>query len=207
MGRRINPISLRIKTTLNYPSDCRNAFINNFLKHVFQDYLISKPGIRSNLSKSWINLTIFDPIGNLEKHALFQSKVLDFNNINIKNTKNKNLIRIDNLKSNHFYYSKVFNSIEGKSDSQVKSNSLDSSKSKSIDNSSSTSTSTSNSSSKLLAIYPLKSNSKDPTLIINFNIIKNPLLNGDILAEFIARELKIFKPIQRIFNDLLKSMK
>ena len=92
MGQRTHPLSLRLRTLLNWPSSVRHPFLSSYIRHIFQHYLIGTPGIRSSTNGIWVNLTILDIDASTDSHSTppppvkhhpKANKVLEFRNVDL----------------------------------------------------------------------------------------------------------------------------
>src|SRR3954464_512014 len=79
MGR-INPVSLRVKHLINWPSNVIHLPVSSYLKHILQDYFCATPHIRSSPTAIYVNLTVLqtnrDPP--IQSHPKWQNPTLDF---------------------------------------------------------------------------------------------------------------------------------
>jgi hypothetical protein len=74
MGRA-NPISLRSRVFgNNWQSNVRHSFLSSYVKHIFQDALLSPPSIRASTTGIWVSLTMFAPPTTFETHPLLNTK-------------------------------------------------------------------------------------------------------------------------------------
>jgi hypothetical protein len=248
MGRRINPLSLRLKTLTNWPSNVRHPFLTKYIQHIFQDYNIAQPSIRSSTNGIWINLTVLEnPSKPITSHPKYKNPVLDF----------KELIQ-SNWSSGK--YKELMKQIEETEREKQSGGNNDSG-----DGSSSTTTSNLNEQQTLgkpgirnalgkydktvwwlknqheyyksihdpntnVLSFPMEQydspdsgenavksfhiftdNMNIPThlsgkIFLRFNVLRNPLLNGDVLAQFVAKELKDGKSLAMVYKGLLSKM-
>jgi hypothetical protein len=79
MGR-INPLALRIKGMINWPSDVQHPLLENYVKHIFQKTLVQRPAIRASTQGIVINVVLLK----LETHPKLFDKQIKFDNIDYK---------------------------------------------------------------------------------------------------------------------------
>lgn len=189
MGRRTNPLALRLQHLINWPSNIRHPFLSAYVKHIFQDYLIAEPGIRSSTNGIWINLTVFkrqtDRVP-IEQHPKFLDRKLDFDKVQRKVEEGKADVRgledkkIGKLKAFHPYFNALYaGDDEGKPSGHR------------------TSTPISDPAIPYLPRGPIH---------LRFNVITNPLLNAQICAQYAVEQLKKGRNLQAVVKGISAKM-
>ncbi|KAI8823969.1 uncharacterized protein EV422DRAFT_576470 [Fimicolochytrium jonesii] len=181
MGRT-NPLALRLRTTLNWPSSVRHPLLASYISHIFQTSLASTPAIRASTSGIWVNITILSPQNQQQPpHPLLTSPpaALDLRNSNPLAALGKIDRRVTKASRQHVYFRDVFRN-KAKNPVQALGGSEDP--------------------LRALAVY------RDTPVHVKVNVITNPLLNAQVCAAFIARELNRNKTMPRIYKGLLGKM-
>jgi hypothetical protein len=176
MGRRSNPLSLRLKGLTNWPSNVQHPFLQQYCKHLFQHSLVATPHIRASTNQIWINLTILNPDSS---HPKLKNQTLDFRGANLLDAVGDLEKRIRTLTHNHPYYRSMFKGIQPKSllEAGILSGVNDA-----------------------LQLY------RDTPISLKINVISNPLLNAEIMAQDVAKQLNSNAPLSKVFKQYLKSM-
>ncbi|KAJ3088782.1 hypothetical protein HK102_007928 [Quaeritorhiza haematococci] len=209
MGRT-NPIALRIKGLLNWPSNVRHPFLSAYIKHIFQDYIVGEPGIRCSTSGIWVNVTLFNHKNtrSIEDHPIFKSPLLDFRKVKVDKALGRFETRIHNLfrgksieeggevvgkKEAHPYYGPLTKSapnfplaaaLEKRPTDAGQENLM-----------------------RALQIYSRSGTGEVPPVHLKINVVSNPLQSADILAQYVAREMtENDRALPRIYKTLLKRM-
>ena len=185
MGRRANPLALRLKSVMNWPSNVSHPLLQQYVRHIFQHSLVATPQIRASTSQIWINVTLFEIDSNnpLKLHPKVKQPVLDFHlnpQLNLKKASSRMEQRMKSLTNSHPFYKPIFKRIPYKDLVEA---------------------SLVSGTSEALQIY------KRIPIKLKINIIKNPLLNAEIMAKHCANALQKGVPLQRIFKTYLKSMR
>lgn len=181
MGRRTNPLAVRIKSLMNWPSDVSHPFLQQYIKHIFQHSLVATPHIRSSTTGLWVNVTLMQQGSKpIESHPKFKNPVLDFRGADLTKALGRMEFRTQGLTKSHFYYRDLF---------------------KDVDKKTLTAFGLSNANvNEALQIY------RDTAINLKINVINNPLLNAEIMAQDIAHSLKKNVPLSRVFKTYLKKM-
>ncbi|KAJ1568002.1 hypothetical protein HK405_003969, partial [Cladochytrium tenue] len=58
---RTNPIALRLRGLINWPSNVRHPLLAAYVEHLFQGLAIAPPAVRASTTGVWINVTVFTP--------------------------------------------------------------------------------------------------------------------------------------------------
>ncbi|KAI9104104.1 hypothetical protein DFS34DRAFT_306708 [Phlyctochytrium arcticum] len=186
MGRT-NPLALRLKGSLNWPGNVRHQFLSNYVRHAFQDFVVTEPHIRSSTTGIWINCVILprQPTSS-PSHPFIQKPVLDFRNASFVKEAEEKIqtlgriqTRVDRVASAHKYFSPLF---AGKATNFVTA----------LDGLSEP--------LKALQIH------RDVPIKLNVTVLSNPLLNADVCAAYIAENLSNGKPINKMYRQLLNSL-
>ncbi|TPX40256.1 hypothetical protein SeMB42_g00247 [Synchytrium endobioticum] len=193
MGQRTNPLSLRLRTLINWPSSVRHPFLASYIRHIFQHYLTSPPGIRSSTNGIWVNLTVLDTsldaassiIGSCRYHPK-AGKALQFRNVDLTSVLGRFERKVLGARKWHQYYSKLMPDANAH---HVVPQMLLSPSAKDIP-----------ATLQALQIY------RDCPIHLRMNVITNPLLNADILAQYVARHCSRGRPLARVYKDLLEKL-
>ena len=173
MGRRTNPLSLRVGQLINWPSNVSHPFLSQYLRHVFQGSLIAEPGIRSSLSHIWINVTVLGPVAG---HPLVKRPLLELDHLKLSDSHGRLEHRLRNLTTGHHYFKHIF----PHSKSLLEERSLRSAR-------------------EGLGIF------SSLPIHLHINVISNPLLNADILAQYTAKQLQE-RSLGALHKELLGNM-
>ncbi|KAJ3293971.1 hypothetical protein HK104_004071 [Borealophlyctis nickersoniae] len=199
MGQRTNPLSLRVRGLINWRSNVRHPFLTKYIKHVFQHYIVSEPGIRASTSGIWINLTLLEQSGSSHRPARSHPLVVDpF--INLRNTKVEEALgrheRIVKAFGHlpRFYYSKDIFANERDYTSFIEALKANDPKTGKPLGGAGTGT------LAALHIY------RDVPIHLKVNVISNPLLDATICADYVAKNLKKGASMTRIYKNLLARM-
>ncbi|KAJ3044305.1 hypothetical protein HDV00_002625 [Rhizophlyctis rosea] len=195
MGQRTHPLSLRLRMLINWPSNVRHPFLAKYIKHIFQQHLIGEPGIRASTTGIWVNVTVLDQLGNqpVKNHPRVQEPVLNLRDYKLSDAlgrfekRGKTLATASNL-----YYRDVFRDVPYKSLAEA----LAAPDPVTGKPQGGAGTGT----LAALHIY------KDVPVHLKVNIIKNPLLNAQVLADYIAKTMSEGRPLSRIHKQLLSKM-
>lgn len=215
MARKTHSLALRVKHLINWPSNIRHPFLTRYIKHVFQGFIIAEPAIRSSANGVWINLTVLardgydsanreysrEPVS-LEKHPLYVKPELDFKDANFEAAKGKMAKLIGELQSWHRYYK----TLEPKSDPVF----------------------TKDRKPSLLTLLtpsymmlntdmaakrlPLAHNYKEMQLYfekpihIKYNVVRNPLINAEILAKYVAEQMGRGRSVLALKSNLIQRL-
>jgi hypothetical protein len=181
MGRRTNPLSLRVGGLLNWPTNTPSPFLSSYIKHIFQDYFIAEPGIRSSTKGIWVNVTLFGNKEKVQNHPKVLSPTLNFQNAQLQEALGRLETRVNNLTQGHYYFKNIFDSVDAKS--------LVEARQKEFGN------------LGALGIF----NDNQP-IHLKVNVISNPLLNAQILADYTAKSMKDGKSLPFIYKEVLNKM-
>jgi hypothetical protein len=176
MGRRTNPLSRRLKGMMNWPSTVQHPFLQNYVKHIFQNSLCATPHIRASTNHIWINVTLFNPDPN---HPKLKDKELDFQGANLLDAVGRMEDRIRTLTHQHPFYRNIFKGVQPKSLIEA---------------------GLQGGVNEALQIY------RDTPISLKINVISNPLLNAEIMAQDVAHQLKNNTPLAKVFKHYLKNM-
>lgn len=182
MGRRTNPFALRVGKLISWPSNVSHPLLSEYIRHVFQGFLVSEPGIRSSLTETWVNVTVFGDPQKISQHPLVCNPKLNWNKNNLQpeNALGKMEQRLLGLTMSHPHISKLFKDVPKKSLVHL---------STSI-----------NGISGALGMF------KDRPIHLKINFIQNPLLDAEILAQYVALNMSKRTSIGAVYKDLLKKM-
>lgn len=205
MGRT-NGLALRLKGLLNWPSNIRHQFLSKYIKHVFQQHIVAEPGIRASTTGIWVNVTLLEQKGGeaieAKQNQLIMDPVLDLKEYSIWGKEKaseeeagydfmygRNELRVRNLLHGgrarptestiakpHFFYGRLSKNAPL---NQMEALGLR------------------EDFARALQIY------KDTPIHLRINVIKNPLLNADVLAQFVAQELSRGVPLPKLHKGLL----
>jgi hypothetical protein len=183
MGRT-NPLALRVGKLISWPSNVSHPLLSEYIRHVFQGFLVSEPGIRSSLSETWVNVTVFGDADRMSQHPLFIDPCLRWNNNREKHDPEKALGKLEQrllgLAESHPHIQKMFQNIPKKSLVHL--------------------------STKMHGISGTLGMFKDRPIQLKINFIQNPLLDAEILAQYVALHMSKRVPLAVIYKDLIKKM-
>ena len=197
MGHRTNALSLRVHKLTHWPSNVRHQFLTNYVKHIFQHQLVGEPGIRASTTGIWINVTLFNQnqpgLPSVNEHPRVSDPVLNLRDYKIDETQ---LGRWDAKMSTkaqyHYFYKNAFADVPIKSLVQAM-NQPDPVTGKPKGGAATTTLAA-------LQIY------KDMPIHLKINIIKNPLMNAQVCADYVAKHMETGKPLSRIYKSLLSKL-
>ncbi|KAJ3057020.1 hypothetical protein HK097_001504 [Rhizophlyctis rosea] len=195
MGHRTNALALRVHKLIHWPSNVRHYFLTNYVKHIFQHQLVGEPGIRASTNGIWINVTLLNQSGaqNVNEHPRVLDPVLELRDYKIDETQ---LGRWDAKMSQkaqyHKYYKNAFANVPIKSLVQAM-NEPDPVTGKPKGGAATTTLAA-------LQIY------KDVPIHLKINIIKNPLMNAQVCADYIAKQMEAGRPLSRVYKSLLSKL-
>jgi hypothetical protein len=184
MGRRTNPLSLRVGGLLNWPSNVFSPFLNQYLKHCFQGALMSTPGLRSSTQGLWINLTVYGPLAKTKDHPLARNPQLSHltQSADLSQALGRLETRLQNLSTGHHYFKDIFSPVPSKSLVEAGLSEFGP--------------------LGTLGLF-LKENKK---IHLRVNVVSNPLLNAEVLAQYTAHHLKEGKSLGSVYRELLQKM-
>ena len=224
MGRRSNPLSTRVGRLISWPSSVSHPFLTSYISHIFQECIVARPGIRSSTTGLWNNLTLFPSSKAKEKmdysHPKIKNPVLDFKGVGLENVLGRFEERTRMLGQSHKFFQKQFKngSWNGGEGGKTFLEAVHGENKKTfhalhiyryflfffhrvsgifI----------------LLILYDLHLKLiflfyfRDTPIHLKVNIITNPLLNAEVMAQQIAHAAARNVSISRIFKEYLKSMK
>ena len=191
MGRRTNPLSLRVGRLLNWPSNVTSPFLSSYVKHIFQGLLVSEPGLRATATgEITVNVTVFGQ--GADGHPRILNPALDFSSLSLPEALGRMETRIENMTSKHHYFKDVFASSSAGSLAQETERRFGT--------------------LGAIGIFPQQfslasgSTQKQPIVNLKVNVIRNPFLNADIMAQYIARRLENGDSLGRVYRELLANM-
>jgi hypothetical protein len=162
MGRRTNPLGLRIKGMLNWTSSVRYPLLQEYIRHLFQKEIVGPVGVRSSTSGIWVNVTLLGGQG----HPKFKETVIDWRSIeNVNGMEGRVSRRCASLIRGDVYYKKVLSE-----------------------------------QSMGLQMY------KNVPIRMQINHIQNPLLDAQVMAHYVAGQLKGQRSLGLVYKRVLGSM-
>ncbi|KAI9013229.1 hypothetical protein BC832DRAFT_549083 [Gaertneriomyces semiglobifer] len=183
MGRT-NPLALRLRGVLNWPSNVRHQLLTNYVKHIFQHTVHGEPHIRASTTGIWVNFTVLAPKSeSSETHPLRHPKVenptIDFRNAQPLLAPGREERRVKSLANRHKYFKDVLNGLDK---SQLEALGAD------VDP------------QTAMQIF------KDTPVHLKINIITNPLMDAQVCAHYVAKCLSDNKPISKVYKTLLANL-
>ncbi|KAI8894558.1 hypothetical protein BC833DRAFT_530464 [Globomyces pollinis-pini] len=180
MGRRSNPLAVRIKGLLNWPSNVSHPFLADYVKHMFQSTLVAAPHIRASTSGIWINVTLLksDDILSHPKLSPLNQK-LDFTKSDLKSVPGR-LEKRTRMLAKHQDFKPMFKQIDSKTLIAA-----------CLQN---------GANNEALQIY------RNTDIYLKINMISNPLLNADIMSQYIAHALSKRVNPQVLYRNILQSL-
>ncbi|KAJ3289669.1 hypothetical protein BCR33DRAFT_716255 [Rhizoclosmatium globosum] len=199
MGRT-HPLSLRLRGLINWPSNVRHPVLASYVRHIFQNQLVAEPGIRASTTGLWVNVTVFgEDHSKLLQHPKIsgsspEQRSINFSSVSIVDALGRGERRISELagsKSKKEFHKALFKDVPQtelvKERTQEKYNGT----------------------SPLLAraqkdgVLDALQVYRDVPIHLQVNIIRNPILNAEILAQYVAKQLSQNKQLPRIYKSLL----
>jgi hypothetical protein len=176
MGRT-PAIALRLKGLVNWPSNVRHPFLIQYVKHIFQDYTISEPQIRSSTGGIWINVTMLE---GAEPHPK-AGKFLDFSNTKPEDAPGRLEKRIRSAFNNISYFKTMKQDFPSSLLEARKAN------------------------ENPMAALDIH---RTTPIHLRVNVVKNPLMDAQLCANFVAKTLRKDERIMpRLFKALSESIK
>jgi hypothetical protein len=152
---------------------------------------VSEPGLRATASgEITVNVTVFG--GGAPGHPRILNPALDFSSLSLPKALGRMETRIENLTSQHRYFKDVFASSGGAGslaqETERRFGTLGA-----------------------IGIFPQQfslasTSGKQPIVNLKVNVIQNPFLNADIMAQYIARRLENGDSLGRVYRELLANM-
>lgn len=182
MGRRTNPLALRVGKLISWPSNVSHPLLSEYIRHVFQGFLVSEPGIRSSLSETWVNVTVFGDPKKISEHPLVLDPILKWNKNELEPEKALGRMeqRLLGLTNSHPHISKLFEKVPIKSLVHL--------------------------SASMQGVSGALGMFKDRPIHLKINFIQNPLLDAEILAQYVALNMSKRTSIAAVYKDLVKKM-
>lgn len=181
MGRT-NPLALRVGRLISWPSNVSHPLLSEYIRHVFQGFLVSEPGIRSSLSETWVNVTVFGDPQRMSQHPLFKDPILRWNKSELEPEKALGKLeqRLLGLTETHPHIKNMFKDMPKKSLVHL--------------------------STSMHGISGALGMFKDRPIRLKINFIQNPLLDAEILAQYVALHMSKRTSLASVYKDLLKKM-
>nr|KAJ3398314.1 hypothetical protein HK105_005198 [Polyrhizophydium stewartii] len=181
MGRRMNPLALRLKNQLSWPSNVYHPMLKDYIRHVFQHSITGTPGIRASTTGVWVNVTLFAADGKHPlDHPLVKEPTLDFKSAEVLQAPGRLEKRTAGRAARHSTYKPVFAQISPKSIAEALGGATNA--------------------NQALHIHHNK------PINLKINIISNPLLNAEVLAQYVARSMNNGKQLATIQRSLLQRL-
>ena len=180
MGRRTNPFALRVGKLISWPSNVSHPLLGEYIRHVFQGFLVSEPGIRSSLSETWVNVTVFGDPEKMKYHPWVNKPLLEWDQAELEPEKALGKLeqRLLGLATTHPHISKLFKEIPKKSLVHL--------------------------STSLHGISGALGMFKNRPIKLKINFITNPLLDAEILAQYVAVNMSKRMGLAAVYKDLLR---
>ncbi|RKP02655.1 hypothetical protein CXG81DRAFT_24710 [Caulochytrium protostelioides] len=180
---RTPAISLRLKYLINWPSNVRHPFLDQYLRHVFQNTLMATPGIRSTPDRIYVNLTLLKT-DETARHPLLCNggAEIDFKQAMLKGVRGRMERRVCHLARSRFGMDSNSGPLLMRHKTMIDAR-LESGNPQTV-----------------LDIY------RDHGITLRANMISNPLLNAEIAAQYVARNLRDRVSIATVWKNLLKQM-
>ncbi|TPX64842.1 hypothetical protein SpCBS45565_g05612 [Spizellomyces sp. 'palustris'] len=178
MGRT-NPLALRLRGVVNWPGNVRHQLLADYVKHIFQHNVISEPHIRASTSGIWINLTVLEQTKSDHQptsHPRVQNPTIDFRNVRPLEALGRLERRVDKLAKGNHYFKDIF---KGNATTPLEALGAEQDPLAS------------------LQIY------RDSPIHLKVNVVKNPLLDAQVCAHYVAKHLANNRPMNKIYKQLL----
>ncbi|KAJ3217461.1 hypothetical protein HDU67_007931 [Dinochytrium kinnereticum] len=199
---RSNPIALRLRGLLNWPSNVRHPVLSAYIKHIFQDFIVAEPGIRSSTTGLWANVTLFGDETKILKHPRLKNPTLDFSNSKIDKALGRAELRIANLSASdkNAFLNSLFKDLPKTSVTRTKGIGATLTSDKIMATSPTVHRATEEGVLDALRIY------RNTPVHLQINVINNPILNADVMAQYIAKQLALNRPLPRIYKTILQRL-
>ncbi|KAJ3099784.1 hypothetical protein HDU97_002762 [Phlyctochytrium planicorne] len=195
---RSNPLSLRLRGLINWPSNVRHPVLSQYIKHIFQDFIVAEPGIRSSTTGLWVNVTLFGPRDLLDKHPKLKNPVLDFSKSKLDKALGRAELRIANISASdkNVFLNSLFKDVP-----KTKLTRFKGTEAEEFEGISPTVLRAQREGVlNALRIY------RDTPIHMQINVINNPILNADVMAQYIAKQLALNRTLPRIYKTILKRL-
>jgi hypothetical protein len=185
--------------------------LSSYIRHIFQDHIVAEPGIRASTTGIWINVTVFGfSDRKLLEHPKIKDPVLDFTRVKIEEAlgrAERRIAEISGPSSKNIY---LKNLLEGLPKASVPKRPIGEAALEPKDPNASVET--------YDAVSPLLNRAKsdgileslqiyrDTPIHLQINVIKNPILNAEVMAQFVALQLKDNKQLPRIYKAMLQKL-
>ncbi|KAJ3069956.1 hypothetical protein HDU98_006972 [Podochytrium sp. JEL0797] len=198
MGRT-NPLALRLRGLVNWPSNVRHPLLSSYIKHIFQDALVAEPGIRASTTGLWVNVTVYsDSHTQLMQHPKISGSVSDravnFSSVKVLEALGRGEKRISELSgsaSKNEYHKSLFASVPATK--MIKERTA----------SEYTGTSPLLARAEKEGVLEALQVYRNVPIHLQVNVIRNPILNAEILAQYVAGQLEAGKQLPRVYKQVL----
>ncbi|KAI9349298.1 hypothetical protein DFJ73DRAFT_625555 [Zopfochytrium polystomum] len=195
---RTNPIALRLRGLLNWPSNVRHPVLAAYVQHIFQNHIVATPGIRASTTGIWIN-SIPPAL-----HPKIAHPVLDFTSVRVRDALGRNEARIAEMSSGfgkNEYLGPLLRSTGAPVVENVPRRRNFGAESEPFEAVSPLLVAEARGGPwEALRIY------RETPIHLQINVIMNPVLNAEVMAKYIAKELALNKPLPRIYKTILSRL-
>ncbi|KAI8608882.1 hypothetical protein BC830DRAFT_1153441 [Chytriomyces sp. MP71] len=195
MGRRTNPLSLRVRGLLNWGSSVRHPLLSAYVRHVFQGHSVSVLGIRASTSGLFVNATVLGD-ASLSAHPKLSDPSLRFDSVKVVDALGRGERRIAEFggsESKNEYHKMLWDQ------SGVRRTQLVKERTQAAYQGSSPLLARAQEDGVLDALHIYR----NYPIHLQINVIKNPILNADVLAQYVAKQLKSGAPLPKVYKSLL----
>ncbi|KAJ3165308.1 hypothetical protein HK101_000246 [Irineochytrium annulatum] len=201
-GRRSNPLALRLPSLLSWPSNVRHPLLSQYIKHIFQPHLVAEPGIRASTTHIWCNVTLHGDAQKIFDHPRYKNRLLDFTHVDVGKCLGRAELRFAECASDSCgtgYYRELFKDVEKSSITRLKYDAASDAMVEHTFEGTSPTVARARTEGTLgaLRIY------RDRPIQLIINVISNPVLSADVMAQYVAGELREGKQLARVYKGLL----
>eukprot|EP00842_Homolaphlyctis_polyrhiza_P003025 jgi/Hompol1/3723/HPOL_003338-RA len=199
----MNPLALRVKGMMNWPSNVRHPLLTEYLKHIFQHSIVGAPAIRASTTRIWANVTLlatpkYDPqrehpllrnapTTRLPTHGASQTSstlvkipLLNFSGAEVEAAPGRLERRTIGRSTKHKFYKPMFG--DGTPSSMIAA--------------------LGGNTNPLAALHIYR----NTPIELHVNVIRNPLLRADIMAEYVARSLNSGSTLPRMYKEFIAKL-
>ncbi|KAI9327001.1 hypothetical protein BDR26DRAFT_924123 [Obelidium mucronatum] len=198
MGRS-NPLALRLRGLINWPSNVRHPLLASYVRHIFQEHLVGEPGIRASTTGLWVNVTIFaENYDRLLEHPKLQNGALSFSSVNIASALGRSEQRITEITAEGSkvpFQQALFKNVQPRVELTKERT-----QAKYTGTSPLVARAEQDGVLEALKIY------RDTPIHLQVNVIRNPILNAEILAQYVANQLAANQQLPRIYKNILQKL-
>ncbi|KAJ3129504.1 hypothetical protein HK100_008583 [Physocladia obscura] len=205
MGRT-NPLGLRVSRLINWRSSVRQPFLTDYVRHVFQQSLVGTPGIRASTTGLWVNITILQSdTTNPNKHPLLTQEnpaLSGFASVKISEVLGRDELRIGQLANKLPFHTNLWKNVHKETVSVSKTLAgANTPESKEVEISSPL-IARAHAEGPLAALKIFR----DTPIHLQINLIRNPILDAEIMAQYVAGQIKKGVQLPRLQKNIMSKL-